>query len=109
MTEAEALRTAGPAEVDVMLVLVEDGAGRHRPRMEKALEGLREATDRYYRIQEVAFRKRGSKGPADPGFKPMSDDELAALEALVTTAEELRRVQEAWVEAGRPELHFAWV
>lgn len=73
--------------------------------MEKVSEGLREAMDRYYRIQEVAFRRRGPKGPADPGFKPMSEEELAALEALVTAIEELRRAQEAWVDAGRPELH----
>ena len=73
--------------------------------MEKVSEGLREAMDRYYRVQELAFRRRGPKGPADPGFKPMSDDELVALEALVTAIEELRRAQKAWVEAGRPELH----
>jgi septation ring formation regulator EzrA len=88
--------------------LVDDGAGRYRRRMEKVSEGLREAMDRYYRVQELAFRRRGPKGPGDPGFKPMREDELAALEALealVTAIEELRRAQEAWVDAGRPELH----
>ena len=49
--------------------------------------------DRYYRIQEAAFRERGPTGPADPGFKPMNSRRI----------EELRHAQEAWVEAGRPE------
>lgn len=72
--------------------------------MDKAAEDLREATDRYFRVQAVAFVRRKAKGPADPGFEPLSNDELAALEELVSAIEDVREAQAAWVAAGRPSL-----
>ena len=70
--------------------------------MDKAAEDLREAMDRYYRVQAVAFVRRKAKGPADPGFEPLTDDELAALEGLVSAIEDVREARAAWVAVGRP-------
>jgi len=72
--------------------------------MDKAASDLREAMDRYYRVQSVAFVRRKAKGPADPGFEPLSDDELAALGELVSAIEDVREAQAGWVAAGRPSL-----
>ena len=72
--------------------------------MDKAAEDLCEAMDRCLRVQAVAFVRRKAKGPADPGFEPLSDDELAALEGLVSAIEDVREAQTAWVAAGRPSL-----
>ncbi|MGH1348935.1 MAG: hypothetical protein ACRBN8_45805 [Nannocystales bacterium] len=72
--------------------------------MDKVASNLREAMGRYYRVQAVAFVRRKAKGPADPGFEPLSDDEFAALEELVSAIEDVRDARVAWVAAGRPSL-----
>ncbi|MGH1348999.1 MAG: hypothetical protein ACRBN8_46125 [Nannocystales bacterium] len=72
--------------------------------MDKAAEDLREAMDRYFRVQAVAFVRRKAKGPADPGFEALTDDELGALEELVSAIEDVREAQATWVAAGRPSL-----
>ena len=72
--------------------------------MDKAAANMRETMDRYYRVQAVAFVRRKAKGPADPGFEPLSDDELAALGELVSAIEDVREAQAGWVAAGRPSL-----
>ena len=60
--------------------------------------------DRYYRVQQAAVRMRGRAGPSDPGFQPVSEDELAAMDELVSAIEDVRQARVAWIEAGRPSL-----
>ena len=72
--------------------------------MHQAADSRREAPDRYFRVQAVACGRGKAKGPADPGSEPLSDDELAALEELVSAIEDVREAQAGWVAAGRPSL-----
>jgi hypothetical protein len=72
--------------------------------VQQVAEGLREAVDRYHRVQEIAMRLRGFRGPAEPGFKPPTGEELEALSALQSAIAEVHRAQQAWEAAGRPPL-----
>lgn len=72
--------------------------------MDKEATELREAVDRYNRLHETTRRLRGWLPPSSPGFEPPNDEELAAMDELVSAIQHVRRAQNAWVEAGRPPL-----
>ena len=61
--------------------------------------------DRYERVQDAARKSQGRWGPAEPGFQPISDAELVAMEQLVSAIEAVRLAKSLWVEAGRPALN----
>jgi|GEM_PF-1837082 len=72
--------------------------------MHELSERLREAVDRYRRVQEVARLQLERPLPSEPGFHAPTEVDLAIMNEVVAAIDDVRQARAAWNAAGRPSL-----